>query len=235
MKTFVHIRLLVPLLIGVLLTATGSAQAQSAAKPPVVVELFTSQGCSSCPPADAYLAELIKRPGVIGLSFHVDYWDYIGWPDKFALKDASIRQHAYKEALMARYVYTPQLIVDGHLPVVASKKKDVDTCIAEAGTAGKVLLTARQNRVVEIPAAPTLEPLTIWHVAYDDMHTVRISAGENRGRTLRYVNIVRAIRPLGKWTGSAQTVAVPQTPHDQSVVLLQAGMSGRIVGAVKVR
>ena len=118
--------------LAVLGLSTWSQAVQAETRQPVVVELYTSQGCSSCPPADAFLGELARQDDVIALSLHVDYWDYMGWTDTFASPVTTARQRAYKQALNSRYVYTPQIVVDGRGHAVGSRRAEVRTLIAEA-------------------------------------------------------------------------------------------------------
>src|SRR5258707_8836135 len=131
------------LLIGVGLAAIGSASAAETS--PVVVELFTSQGCSSCPPADSLLGELSKRSDVLALGFHVDYWDYIGWKDPYASKLATKRQHDYAAALRLHMVYTPQMVVDGRTDVVGSERGDVAAAIGKAAAQPKLAVAIEKD------------------------------------------------------------------------------------------
>lgn len=206
-----------------------------------VVELFTSQGCSSCPPADKYLGELAKRRDVIALSYHVDYWDYIGWPDPFATKATTRRQHDYGQALKQRYVYTPELVVDGRGH--SSRPDDVAQLIAAARERPRldVALEAEDPDMpkVTIPAGDYDGRASVWMVFYDRQHETRIGRGENRGRTLTYSNVVREIRHIGTWTGRALTLPVSidearSNGRGGCAVIVQDGRAGRILGAAKM-
>src|SRR5262245_56361084 len=129
------------LLAAVLAAGVGAVGALAQDKAPVVVELFTSEGCSSCPPADAFLGELAQRPDVVPLAFHVDYWDYIGWKDPYANPAFTQRQHDYKAALGLHMVYTPQMIVDGRTDVVGSERGSVEAAIGKAGVGPKLAIS----------------------------------------------------------------------------------------------
>ncbi|HLI12166.1 MAG TPA: DUF1223 domain-containing protein [Alphaproteobacteria bacterium] len=226
-------------------TVIGLAGSSLAAtsKPPVVVELFTSQGCSSCPPADAYLGELAQRPGIVALAFHVDYWDYIGWKDPFASPASTARQQRYKEALGNRFLYTPEMVIDGRADATGSDRASVSKLLrAEEARGGKipvtVVETAEDKYQIEIPAAPFPGEATVWMALFDKEHTTAVAAGENDGRHLREFNVVREFRPLGRWRGKALQIPVDMTltPANGCAVLLQADArpgdgQGPILGA----
>jgi hypothetical protein len=204
-----------------------------------VVELFTSQGCSSCPPADAYLGELAKRPDVIALGFHVDYWDYIGWKDRFAVPGNTERQRAYASGLGSRYVYTPQMVVDGVDHATGSRVADVERLIAARRSAAKVpvRLTRADRRTlhVSIGAADVDSPADVWFVTYLRRESTDVARGENRGRRLTDYNIVRHVKRIGGWDGSATAYTVPlgEVEGDSCAVLVQAAGQGAILGAAK--
>ena len=217
----------------------GSAGATQA----VVVELYTSQGCSSCPPADALLGELAMRQDVIALSLHVDLWDYIGWKDTFASPMTTARQRAYAQALRARYVYTPQMVIDGRYDVVGSRRNEVRDLIAKAATEPKPLeirFEAENGGRIVIPAghAPD-EGATIWLAVYDKEHETAVERGENRGRTLRYHQVVRELEELGTWQGEETVIpidfaAAAALGRAGCAVIVQRGRAGRILGAAKM-
>lgn len=220
------------------------ARAAAPAHPDVVVELFTSQGCSSCPPADAYLAELAKRPGILALSMHIDYWNSLGWRDPYSSAAVTARQRAYARALGSRYVYTPEMVVAGRKDAVGSERGTVRKLIAAARAAArkeprpKVSLSAAgAGRLrVTIGAAPFTGTATVWLVAFDDHHATRVGAGENRGRTLNYVNVVRSLRSVGTWAGRATEITLDLSDdirkgYGNCAILVQAGGTGPILAA----
>ncbi len=169
---------------------------------PVVVELFTSEGCSSCPPADAYVGKLSARSDVLALSFHVDYWDDLGWRDRFALAQSVERQNIYARNLRRSSVYTPQLVVDGRDDHVGSDGRAVATALSENRDGVPVEVSVRDAEVlVEIGARPGVPPSDVMLVAYLHHAVSAIGRGENAGRTLDEFNIVRNIRTLGEWKG----------------------------------
>ena len=225
-------------LIGAIaVTAPGKASAE-----PVVVELFTSQGCSSCPPADRYLGELAARPGVIALAFHVDYWNYIGWRDPFSSRAWSQRQKAYGEALKRRYVYTPQMVIDGAAETVGSKRAEVERLLDAARGRAKLAVRLSHPKPamvrIQVPARASYDgpPATIWMALYDTEHVTRVRAGENRGLVLRNRNVVRMLSPVGTWQGAPVDVtlsleALGAAGRDACAVLVQANGSGAILGA----
>ena len=182
---------------------------------PVVVELYTSQGCSSCPPADRLLARLARRDDVVALSLHVDYWDYLGWRDTFARHQFTERQYAYRDALGNNVVYTPQLIVHGHRAVPA-----------EAGAmASAIQELGRRPRLIEVSIAK-----------YRLSETVVIGRGENAGSTFTYHNVVNSLMRMGTWSGSeAEEVEMPHPdPGEGVAVWIQEGATGPILAAAKV-
>lgn len=196
------------------LAALGSGAAVADDAAPVVVELYTSEGCNSCPPADKFLGELVERPGVLALAFHVDYWDYLGWTDRFASPDYTQRQRAYARALGSPMVYTPQAIVDGSAHIVGSDRGGLDGLIEQAEaevpvTTIDLAWTAEGNLEVTIPAAAYDGDATVWFVRYDDEGVSEVTAGENAGKTLRHVNIVRELKAIGMWNGAAFSAVLP--------------------------
>ncbi|HMA15894.1 MAG: DUF1223 domain-containing protein [Bacteroidota bacterium] len=207
---------------------------------PVVVELFTSQGCSSCPPADELLAELAADPGVLALSFHVDYWDYIGWKDPFAAPQYTERQRDYAAALGLRYVYTPQMVIDGRHNVVGSKRREVVQAVEKASaamTAVDVTLEATDGgRAVLSAGTPPSEEATVWLVIFDDGHDTPVERGENRGRALHNSNVVRELKALGAWSGAAKSFPLDFAKAKAEgrggcAVIVQQGRGGAILGA----
>ncbi len=216
---------------------------------PVVVELFTSQGCSSCAAADAYFAELARRPDLIALAFHVDYWNYIGWTDPFARPWASTRQHDYQQSLKLRFVYTPQIVVDGDAEVVGSDESKCDALIDAAetkplpGNAPSLALHWRADGALMVDVgegpSPEGEPATLWLIGYDSAHTTKILRGENEGRTVTDYHPVRSYRRLGKWAGWSAEFIVPadqaKTLGDGGIaVLVQERGTGPILSAAQI-
>ena len=222
------------------------AQAQSAdAVSPTVVELFTSQGCSSCPPADAYLGRLAERDDLIALSFHVDYWDYIGWKDTFASPESTDRQRGYATAMGDRRVYTPQMVIGGMTHAVGSDRRSVERAIEKSqqntGMALKVRFRTDENGriVVRIPAGHFQGDASVWLAIYDKKHDVDVRRGENAGRKLSYYNVVREVRNLGLWRGREMEIALSPADlnrggPDGCVVIVQRGMYGPVLGAAKM-
>ncbi len=220
----------------------GGARSQEPSKPAVVVELFTSQGCSSCPPADALLGELAQRPDIVALAFHVDYWDYIGWKDPFASPALTARQREYVRALGLRTVYTPQMVVDGRIDVVGSHRREVESAIETSAARPKLAVRIEDDgqgghRAV-IPAGDGGEEATIWLAVLDSEQETRVARGENGGRTLREFNIVREWRQIGTWNGSAVTLpidVVAGADRTACAVVVQSGSVGPILGAALVK
>jgi len=198
----------------------------------VVVELFTSQGCSSCPPADALLAELAKRDDVVALALHVDYWDYIGWKDSFGDPRNTARQKAYAAARGENMVYTPQMVVNGQHAIVGTKAMKLTDLIAKHKTAarGVDLQARRDGDELRIRANGALKtPVQVNVVRYIPQQDVDVRKGENAGRTLGYSNIVTEWLVVGDWDGVAPlSVSVPIKGDQPAVVLLQQIGHGRI-------
>src|SRR3712207_4768784 len=172
--------------------------AVAAAAPKAVVELFTSQGCSSCPPADQFLAELAGRPDILALTFPVDYWDYLGWKDTLAQPAFTVRQRAYASARNDKQVYTPQIVVNGLKPIVGSDRAKIESVIAKSAHSGglpvAVTLSETGSAVtVEIGSSPDGLSGEAWLLPVAKAREVAIGRGENKGRTITYANVVRGI------------------------------------------
>ena len=219
-----------------LLALPGLAPAETQ---PVVVELFTSQGCAACPPADRMLAELAAREDVIALSLHVDYWDYIGWADEFADPAFTVRQKAYAHAAGERMIYTPQVVVNGTAPVVGSRPGEIVRAIgAHAGDdRGVSLRLAREGGRLKVKAwaeEPLDGPLAVHLVRFDPHKRSAIGAGENAGLVMDYANVVTDWRRAGTWDGAAPLELTLDTPGDgATAVLLQREGPGAIVAAAR--
>ena len=201
---------------------------------PTVVELFQSQGCSSCPPANANLNAIADRPDILALSFAVTYWDRLGWKDIFAHPAYTARQWEYSQAGGRSNLSTPQMIVNGRGVLVGSNKSQVEAFIKshDRGASGPAIAAAPGR--VSIGKGRAARPANVWLVRYDPrVNNVPIRAGENGGRTLPHKNIVRAIHLLGKWTGDAKSFQLPANPGGpyKSALLVQDGPGGAILSA----
>ena len=209
---------------------------------PVVVELYTSQGCSSCPPADKILAELSQRDDIIALALHVDYWDYIGWKDEFADPAHTVRQRGYSRAAGKRSIYTPQLVVGGIDHVLGARPmKLMEAIEAHRARAKPASVTLRRDsdRVAVSVRATGQMPsggAVVQVATVTPTATVEIRRGENAGRTLQYHNIVRKLVEIGKWDGRGTYRASIKVPDGvRVVVLVQSSTSGPILGAAQLR
>ncbi|MEQ8923553.1 MAG: DUF1223 domain-containing protein [Roseovarius confluentis] len=208
---------------------------------PVVVELFTSQGCSSCPPADKILGEIAARDDIVALALHVDYWDYIGWKDVFANPAFTQRQRAYARAAGERSIYTPQMIVGGQDHVVGNKPMKLAERIeahADAPDPVSVRLSRSSDKISIEATAEGRVPsaMIVQLVTYTPEATVDIRRGENAGRTLTYHNIVRDWVEVGAWDGRGPFRANVRVPQGTPVaVLVQQKGAGPILGAAKTR
>jgi hypothetical protein len=217
----------------------GSPTSPVRAGEPVVVELFTSQGCSSCPPADAILARLTERPDVIPLALHVDYWDYIGWADSFASPAFTKRQKGYARARGARTIYTPQMIVGGRSAVVGHKPMELAEHLMEAldepGVVGIEVARAYESIDVRVwPIGEVDGEMVLQLVRYDPSQTVEIGRGENAGNTFTYHNIVTDWQTMATWDGQGPLkLEHPLLGPYPAVVLVQKSGYGPIVAAAR--
>ncbi|HTJ62859.1 MAG TPA: DUF1223 domain-containing protein [Alphaproteobacteria bacterium] len=197
---------------------------------PVVVELFTSQGCSSCPPADAVLRDLATKPNVIALGFHVDYWDRLGWKDPLSAPGATERQNAYAAQFRSREIYTPQIVVDGEKALVGSRRDEVFSAVSQAQPENAAPVSfAADNRSVSIGAGKGSGTVTL--VRFARSRTTTIKAGENAGRSLVDANGVIAIARLGAWNGASITIPIDPPEPDQGIAVLVQATSGKMLGA----
>ncbi len=223
----------------------GTAGAAIKAEPLAVIELFTSQGCSSCPAADKLLSELKNDPNVIALSLPIDYWDYLGWKDTLAIPGHTSRQKAYSRMRGDREVYTPQVVINGVAQALGSSREDIEKAVAKSREAAHPLsvpveLAQAENRVtVTLPSKPGSEAGEVWLCPVSGTVPVGIGRGENRGRTITYTNVVRRWIKLGAWTGKSESFSVPvdaikSTGIDSVAVILQGGSAdkpGKVLGA----
>jgi len=224
-------------------TGTGRAGEDQAAAP-TVIELFTSQGCSSCPPADELLYEMASRDGVVAISWHVTYWDYFGWKDPFATGWSTDRQTGYRGKFARGYVYTPQMVIDGEHDVVGSRRGEVKRAVSASRAAAPQRIKVNLDRdAASAELVVTFTPhrldrsLDIWLVGYSGIHETKVSRGENRGATLRNTHIARTMHSLGTWDGADTTLRVPLPAHEDVAgfaVLLQEPDQGAIRGAAKL-
>jgi hypothetical protein len=215
-----------------------------AGEPRAVIELFTSQGCSSCPPADRLMGELAKDPSLVTMSLPVDYWDYLGWKDTLALHGHSTRERAYANARGDRDVYTPQVVVNGVVHVLGSDKAAIEKAIAQtrrdaAPLALPVTMTVANGTVtVNVPAASDSHTSgEVWLCPITGKAQVAVGRGENSGHTLNYYNVVRRWVKLGDWNGQAQTFTLPVSKIadadvslkdvDHLAVVVQSGVAAK--------
>jgi hypothetical protein len=222
----------------------GPAGARSLAEGPWAVELFTSQGCSSCPPADAYLGSLARRPDIVALSFHVDYWDYIGWKDPFATRNTTERQRAYARVLKQRYVYTPEMVVDGIGHDTGRDRGVIETLLAEARRRSPKRATPELSQAVGGPLTVRLaafaldgRPADVTLAIYDRRHSTPVASGENQGRMLENFNIVRHLEVLAHWDGSAANWTIDAgrlLPGQGAAVIVQRADHGPVIGCNKL-
>jgi hypothetical protein len=223
------------------LASAPGAMAQMAGGSPVVVELYTSQGCSSCPPADAVLGSLAEREDVIALALHVDYWDYIGWADGFADRAYSMRQRAYAKAAGASSVYTPQMIVNGTDYLVGVRSDEVAELIGtHSGLPSPVTLELTRNgdmvRIRAVSQRPLDRGALVQIVRYLPSASVAIERGENAGRIMEYSNIVQSWKPVVEWDGQSElAVETPAPGPEPTVVIIQEPGPGAILAAARLR
>jgi hypothetical protein len=215
------------LAVALLATLTAPAQAR-----PVVLELFTSQACSSCPPADALLGQLQAQSGeILALSFHVTYWNGPGWTDPFSSPEATARQRDYAQAV-ASEVFTPQMIIDGHVSVTGSDRQAIEEAITgararQAEGPAMTLTVSPAGLIAEIGAGQG--PATLLLVGYDRAHTTRIRGGENGGVRLDETNVVRGLRAAGTWNGRKLRMTIAPPAGEKAAIILQRD-DGTILG-----
>jgi hypothetical protein len=229
-----------------IISSVGISMSAGAANAgPIVVELFTSQGCSSCPPADAFLAELAQRSDVIALSLPVDYWNYLGWTDTFGKAENTDRQRRYAYARGDGQIYTPQMVISGLWGVVGSDRDMVNSAIETAKDLPGVDMSvawAAGGLQLQVGDAVAGAPSrgTLWMVLFDDAETVAIGRGENAGRTITYHHIVLSMHRVAMWRGDAMQIELPamelsEADADGCVIILQedlpGGNPGQIMGA----
>lgn len=229
-------RLFSSLLACLLLALPLKARAEQG---PVVVELFTSQGCAACPPADALLALLAEREDVIALSLHVDYWDYLGWTDSFGNAAFTARQRAYSQSRHSRSIFTPQMIVQGQDVLIGHDVKSITSRIAaHLGENPSVEVTALREagalRIKLDPVKPMSGSAEVSVVKYIPSAQVVISSGENAGKHMRYTNIVTDWSTIGWWSGEADEIVVPDVGDGPVAVVVQRSGFGPILGAAKL-
>jgi len=222
-----------------LLTAGGANAATPGNSPITVVELYTSQGCSSCPPAHTVVGDLVDQAGVLPLSFHVDYWDYLGWKDPFASPVHTARQRVYGQQFKIGYVYTPQIVVQGKFQGTGSDRRKIHGYIAQAKSLPHIAIKLMQQGESLRATFPVTSldayqgKLDVIAVYFDNQHETAIKRGENSGETLASYNVVRKIERLGTWDGAAEQLPVPplKGKGENCVVILQSAVTGQIVGA----
>jgi hypothetical protein len=214
-----------------------------------VIELFTSQGCSSCPSADRLLGELSDDPSLLTLSLAVDYWDYLGWQDTLALHGHSTRERAYAAARGDREVYTPQAVVNGAVAVLGSDKAAIENAIAKTRKNAQVLSLPVSLRidgdkvVADVPDGKSgSRSAEVWLCPVTGRVVVDVGRGENRGKSLTYYNVVRDWKKLGDWSGKAASYSIPLSDVagkdiDSFAVLVQSGVAdkpGAVLGAATI-
>ena len=205
-----------------------------------VVELYTSQGCSSCPPADKLAHEYSKNPDLVVLTLPVTYWDYLGWKDTFAKKEFTNRQYSYAGLRGDRSVYTPQVVVNGYDHAVGSNARQINTLLSRQSLPVDVdIQSADENVIINVGGFSSYSVATVWVMLLKKEGTVAIGRGENRNRKITYTNIVREMRPLGEWNGDPMAVKLSKTDLmkgdvDSFAVLVQTkhkGQPSNILGA----
>jgi hypothetical protein len=210
----------------------------------VLVELFTSQGCSSCPPADALAGRLNEQDDVVVLSYHVNYWDYIGWEDPFATAETTDRQYQYAAALGQSNVYTPQMVIAGRTHVVGSDERKVRGAIADAaqvtGNGPAIAVAQVGDRFrISLGAAAYDGQADVWLARFDNRHDTDVARGENRGRVMTNYNVVRDLRRVGGWNGDATQIVMESADlvadhgRDGCAVIVQAANHGPIISVAK--
>lgn len=230
-----------PIAFTALLLAASAAVAME--RPRGVVELFTSQGCSSCPPADRILGDLARDPSLVVITMPVDYWDYIGWKDTLASPQCTARQKGYAAARGDGQVYTPQAVIDGVSHVVGADRAAIEKNISEDRSAKGALSVDVSTKIADGKASVDVgagagKAASVWLLEVEPSATVAVGRGENAGRTLTYTNVVRKMTRLGDYSGQAAHFEAPAKAEARYVALVQAGAAdkpGAILGAAMTR
>ncbi len=215
--------------------------AAALARPPVLVELYTAQGCGACSEANVVLDKLSERPGVLALTFPVDYWDYLGWPDTFAKPEFAERQKAYVARLDLREPYTPQMVVDGRKEAAGLKSDLVDKLVREAAAAPRNPPDVRFIHARRVDVGSGRVPAggaEVWLIRYDPRdQDVMVRSGENRGQSVTQKNVVREIRRLGPWRGKPAAYRYAPASEDglKTVAVVQATHGGRVVAVAQAK
>jgi hypothetical protein len=227
-------------LIGLVVSITELRAQTTPSRGPSVVELYTSQGCSSCPPADRVLGELSAMPNVIALAFHVDYWDNIGWRDPYSIPNAVARQYRYVQTLGLSSAFTPQAVVNGRSSFIGSDKKRIMNALAEPAEerVPVSIEVSAGELIVGVPERQGRKNYQVFVAAYLPQASTPVGRGENTGKTLQEFNIVRQFRSIGTWNGHAAVfrASVDSFPADASrvAVLLQIDGQGPIAGSAAI-
>ena len=217
--------------VGALGLLGATAQTASAA---AVLELFTSQGCNDCPPADTLLGEFARVPGVVALAYHVTYWDALGWHDRFGLPQADELQQYYVKQLRLPAAFTPQAVIDGRVSVIGSDRRAISTALGSSGGTIPVALALSHDTVgIELSAQSLSMPVNVILVSYLPQATTKVGAGENAGRMLEEFDVVRSYEVIGVWRGNATHFTVPLSslpPEATRVAVLLRRPAGVITG-----
>jgi len=232
--------LIISFLIGAMFFSILSLKPRgaSAANGPIVVELFTSQGCSSCPPADQVINQFTENPNLITLSYHVTYWDHLNWKDTLGRKFADQRQRSYSNYKQSNRVYTPQMIINGDKEFVGSRKNEVKKNLEEAKALAQISISDLTPNAAKL-SLPAIEngDYYLWVAGVKTKHVEKIGRGENRNKTVTYSNIVLSLEHGARWDGHAKTIniALNETPEiDHYVVFAQNKAYGEIIAAGKI-
>ncbi|KQP41244.1 hypothetical protein ASF49_17895 [Methylobacterium sp. Leaf104] len=227
--------------------AAGATRVRAGERTPVVIELYTSQGCASCQPASRVLAEFAREPGIIALTFPITYWDYLGWKDVYAQPAFTARQRAYASLRGERQVFTPQAIVNGEPSMIRSDRNSLERALRRARAGSPVQVPVRSweegDRIcIDVAASSVADAKAeLWLLPVMRRRRIAIGGGENKGQVFDYINVVRGMHRIGPWTGHASHFEVPRhaaqvADADSYVVVLQGGSEGRptrILGAAK--
>ncbi|MCF6322233.1 MAG: DUF1223 domain-containing protein [Rhizobiaceae bacterium] len=228
----------------------GSAQAAEIYSPKAILEVFTSQGCSSCPPADEFVTSIYRNKDILALAWHVDYWDYLGWKDTFAKPEHAVRQRRYSKSFEENQIYTPQAIMNGRSHTVGSRSNKIKAVLKDyeqnlQGLTVPINVSVIDDALdIQIAYGSDISKATLWMVYFTDQEVVKVEKGENRGKDLTYSNIVRDIELIGMMEPDGLKMMLPlkdlsQKGYDSCALLLQQtskfGTPGPIIGATVIR